>query len=242
MSSLLMDAPGPTHSLGRRPIVVAIDGPAGAGKSTAAKRLTALLGYRLLDTGALYRSVALLANRRGVAWDDEDALADIAGQLEIEFRLEDMTNHVFLAGEDVTAAIRTPEVSQGSSVVSALPRVRAALLGLQRRLASGGGVVVEGRDIGTVVFPSAPAKFFLTASDEVRAQRRQAELAAAGVEADLGETLTEMRRRDERDASRAVSPLMCAPDAVVLDSSALTVDEVANRMLDVVREREAKTV
>jgi cytidylate kinase len=217
---------------------VAIDGPAGAGKSTAAKRLTALLGYRLLDSGALYRSVALVAVRRGVALDDEDALAAIAGGLDVEFRLEGMTNRVFLAGEDVSAAIRTPEASEGSSVVSALPRVRAALLGLQRRLAGEGGVVAEGRDIGTVVFPSARAKFFLTASDEVRARRRQDELRSSGVDSEFSTTLADLRRRDQRDVNRAAAPLTCAPDAVVLDSSALTIDEVVDRMLEVVRARE----
>jgi CMP/dCMP kinase len=219
-------------------IVIAIDGPAGAGKSTAAKRLTALLGYRLLDTGALYRSVALLARRRGTRWDDEDALAAIAAGLEVQFQLEGMTNRLFLAGEDVTVAIRTPEVSEGSSQVSALPKVRAALLDLQRRVAEEGGVVAEGRDVGTVVFPHAQAKFFLTASDEVRARRRQDELRAAGVAADFDETLADMQKRDRRDTTRAASPLMPAPDAVVLDSSALTLDEVVNRMLELVRERE----
>ena len=221
---------------------MAIDGPAGAGKSTAAKRLTALLGYRLLDTGALYRSIALLARRRETPWDDEDALADIASGLEVEFQLEGMTNRLFLAGEDVSAAIRTPEMSEGSSIVSALPRVRAALLDLQRRLGGHGGVVAEGRDIGTVVFPNAEAKFFLTASDEVRARRRQDELRAAGMEADFTGTLTELQRRDQRDTTRQASPLLCAPDAVVLDSSALTPDEVVKRMLEIVREREAGTV
>jgi CMP/dCMP kinase len=229
----------PTSPRPVRSIVVAIDGPAGAGKSTAAKRLAGLLGYRLLDTGALYRSVALLARRRGTPWDDEDALAAIAAGLEVEFQLEGMTNRVFVAGEDVSAAIRTPEVSQGSSIVSALPKVRAALLGLQRRLAGEGGVVAEGRDVGTVVFPAAEAKFFLTASDQVRARRRQDELRAAGVDADLAATLSEMQRRDQRDTTRQAAPLACAPDAVVLDSSALTIDDVVDRMAEVVRERES---
>ncbi len=222
----------------RRPIVVTIDGPAGAGKSTVAKRLTAALGYRLLDTGALYRSLALLARRAGVPWSDEAAVAAIAAGLDVEFQLEGMTNRVLVAGEDVSAAIRTPESSEGSSIVSALPAVRAALLKLQRRLGGEGGVVVEGRDVGTVVFPGARAKFFLTASDEVRARRRQDELRLAGVAAELATTQEEMRKRDERDQTRAVSPLICAPDAVLVDSSALTLEEVVNRMLDVVRQRE----
>jgi cytidylate kinase len=221
-----------------RPIVVTIDGPAGAGKSTVAKQLTAALGYRLLDTGALYRSIALLAHRGGTPWSDEAALAAIAAGLDVEFQLEGMTNRVLIAGEDVSAAIRTPESSEGSSIVSALPAVRAALLDLQRRLGGEGGVVVEGRDVGTVVFPRARAKFFLTASDEVRARRRQDELSAAGVAAALATTQEEMRKRDQRDQTRAVSPLVCAPDAVVVDSSALTLEEVVNRMIEVVRQRE----
>jgi CMP/dCMP kinase len=230
-----MDAtrPRPGH-----PIVVAIDGPAGAGKSTAARRLAGLVGYRLLDTGALYRAVALLARRADTSWDDERALAAIASGLEVVFELDGMTNRLFVSGEDVSSAIRTPEVSQGSSIVSALPAVRAALLGLQRRLGGEGGVVAEGRDVGTVVFPTAQAKFFLTASDEVRARRRQDELRAAGVDSDFQATLSEMRRRDQRDATRQAAPLVCAPDAVVLDSSALTIEDVVKRMFEVVRERE----
>lgn len=219
--------------------MVAIDGPAGAGKSTVSKRLTAELGYRLLDTGALYRAVALLGRRRGVDWSDGEALAALAAGLDVAFELEGMVNKVFLAGEDVTQAIRTPEMSEGASVVSALAPVRAALLDLQRRLAGQGGVVAEGRDVGTVVLPQAEAKFFLTASDEVRARRRLDELQAAGIEASLAETLADMKRRDERDATRAAAPLRCAPDAMIVDSSVLTIDEVVAQMAAVVREREA---
>ncbi|HEY8143602.1 MAG TPA: (d)CMP kinase [Kofleriaceae bacterium] len=222
----------------RRPIVVAIDGPAGAGKSTVSKRLTSLLGYRLLDTGALYRSVALSAKRRGVSYADAGALAAIAAGLDVNFQLDGMTNRVFLTGEDVSAAIRTPEVSEGSSIVSAVPEVRAALLQLQRELAGKGGVVAEGRDVGTVVLPDAGAKFFLTASDEVRAKRRVEELRAAGIAAMYDETLAEMRRRDERDSSREAAPLVCAPDAIVVDSSILAIDEVVDQMERIVRERE----
>lgn len=222
----------------RRPIVVAIDGPAGAGKSTVSKRLTSLLGYRLLDTGALYRSVALTAKRQGVSYADAAALAAIASGLDINFQLDGMTNRVFLSGEEVSAAIRTPEMSEGSSIVSAVPEVRAALLALQRELAGQGGVVAEGRDVGTVVLPDAGAKFFLTASDEVRARRRVEELQAAGIEAMYDETLAEIRRRDERDSSRAAAPLVRAPDAIAVDSSVLTIDEVVDQMVRIVRERE----
>jgi cytidylate kinase len=222
----------------RKPIVVAIDGPAGAGKSTVSKRLTGLLGYRLLDTGALYRTVALVARRAGVAWDDEGGLARVAADLDISFQLDGMVNRVLLAGEDVSAAIRTPDMSEGASLVSALPAVRAALLDRQRRLAGQGGVVAEGRDVGTVVFPDAGAKFFLTASDDERARRRVDELRAGGTDADFAATLADLRRRDRRDSTREAAPLVCAPDAVVVDSSGLTIDEVVREMLDVVRRRE----
>lgn len=222
----------------RKPIVVAIDGPAGAGKSTVSKRLTGLLGYRLLDTGALYRAVALVARRSGVAWDDAPALARIAADLDITFELQGMVNKVFLAGEDVSSAIRTPEMSEGASLVSALPAVRAALLDRQRELAGQGGVVAEGRDIGTVVFPGAAAKFFLTASDEERARRRVDELRAAGTDADFAATLADLRRRDERDSTREAAPLACAPDAVLVDSSGQTIDQVVESMAAVVRQRE----
>src|SRR5262249_28683171 len=152
---------------------------AGAGKSTVAKTLARRLGYRLLDTGAIYRAVALTAQRSGVAWSAAGACAQLARELDIRFDFVGDTNHVFLGDEDVSAAIRTPDISQGASQVSAHPAVRAALLDLQRRLGSGGGVVVEGRDTGTVVFPGAEAKFFLTATEEERARRRIAELEAA---------------------------------------------------------------
>ena len=142
----------------RKPIVVAIDGPAGAGKSTVSKRLTGLLGYRLLDTGALYRAVALVARRTGVAWDDEAGLAKVAADLDVSFQLEGMVNKVLLGGQDVSAAIRTPEISEGASIVSARPAVRAALLDRQRRLAGEGGVVAEGRDRGTITCSAPEAR------------------------------------------------------------------------------------
>src|SRR6478752_5621231 len=193
----------------RRGLIVAIDGPAGAGKSTAARLLAARLGYALLDTGAIYRSMALRARERGVAWDDGPGVAALAEGIDISFRLDGAVNHVTLNGQDVTAAIRAPEMSDGASRVSALPEVRAALLGLQRRIGAAGGVVVEGRDIGTVVFPDAGVKFFLTASTDERARRRVAELAAAGK----------------------------PDDAIEIDSSALSADAVVARMADVVAAR-----
>jgi CMP/dCMP kinase len=225
----------------RRRLVVAIDGPAGAGKSTVSMRLTRELGYRLLDTGALYRTVALLAQRRGVAWTDEQALADIAGKLDVDFCLEGDHNRLQVGGEDLSEAIRSPEISTGASVVSALPHVRQALLELQRALGREGGVVAEGRDVGTVVFPDAHAKFFLTASDEVRAKRRFEELRAKGIDVDLQSTLNEMRERDERDSGRDVAPLAQAEDAILVDSSHRSLDDVVAEMLQTVQKRELQS-
>ncbi len=215
-------------------LIVAIDGPAGAGKSTTARLLAERLGYALLDTGAIYRTMALRARERGISWDDGPGVAALADGLQLSFRLEGSINRVFADGADLTSSIRTPAISDGASRVSALPEVRAALLGLQRRIGGQGGVVVEGRDIGTVVFPSAEAKFFLTASTDERARRRVAELRAAGKPADEQKTRAELVARDERDSTRAAAPLRRADDAIEIDSSALGPDEVVARMAAIV--------
>jgi cytidylate kinase len=220
-----------------RRIVVTIDGPAGAGKSTVAKQLARRLAYRLLDTGAIYRTVALAAQRADIAWTNADACAQVARNLDIRFEWRGEINHVFLADEDVSSAIRTPEVSQGASQVSAHPPVRAALLDLQRRLGGQGGVVVEGRDTGTVVFPAAEAKFFLTATEEERARRRVEELKAKGTQVDYEKTLSEIRERDQRDASRDVAPMKPADDAVLVDSSTQTIEQVVENLAQVVESR-----
>jgi cytidylate kinase len=215
------------------PFVVAIDGPAGAGKSTAAKRLAARLGFAFLDTGAIYRTLALIGRRRGVDWSDAAALAALAGKLDIRFApaADGGPTRVVVEGEDVTPDIRTPEISEGASRVSAHGPVRAALLGLQRRLAASGSLVAEGRDMGTVVFPDAPVKFFLTASPAERAKRRAQELIAAGRPVDHDAVLQEMLARDARDSTREVSPLRQAADAVLIDSEGLGPDAVVDRMV-----------
>jgi cytidylate kinase len=226
---------------GSKPLIVVIDGPAGAGKTTVARRVAAELALPLLDTGAIYRSLALVSQRRGVDWADESALADICADFPLRFEAATGaggTQKVLFAGEDVSKAIRTPEISDGASRVSALPAVRSALLGIQRALAAS-GCVAEGRDMGTVVFPHAPHKFFLTADLEARARRRHAELVerAGGREGvvSLEELFAEMKKRDERDSQRATAPLRAAQDAVKVDSTQTSADGVVALVLERVR-------
>lgn len=222
--------------------VVAIDGPAGAGKSTVARAVARALGYTLVDTGSLYRAVALVAQRRGVNWSDREAVERVAldavasGALRLG-RGDGGTTRVLVDGEDPKDAIRTPELSMGASAVSAYPGVRAALLDAQRAFGADGAVVLEGRDIGTVVFPDAELKVYLTASDEVRARRRYDELRAKGVEASYDATLDDVRTRDQQDATRAIAPLRRADDAVLVDSSAMDPDAVIAHIVSLVRAR-----
>jgi CMP/dCMP kinase len=228
-----------TDSRRSRPIV-AIDGPAGAGKSTVARRLADALGFLLVDTGAMYRAVALAAQRAGIAWSDADAVGDLARDLVerqgISFAPDAHAGvEMRLDGDDVTEAIRAPAVAMGASTVSAHPRVRSALLEMQRQAGRAGGVVLEGRDIGTVVFPDAEVKFFLTARPDVRARRRYDELTAKGSAVTFENTLDEVRRRDEQDTRRAVAPLRPADDATLLDSSDITIDDTVARMAARVR-------
>jgi CMP/dCMP kinase len=215
--------------------VVAIDGPAGAGKSTVARRLAARLGFTLVDTGALYRAVALAAKRAGIAWDDEDAVTTVARQVVASRSLEllpdkDKGVRVLLNGEDVSDAIRAPDMGMGASRVSAIGGVRDALFELQRIAGERGGVVLEGRDIGTVVFPDAEVKFFLTASAEVRAKRRYDELVARGETVDYQKTLEDVRTRDHKDTMRPIAPLRQADDAMLIDSSDRAIDDVVEEM------------
>lgn len=230
-------------------LTIAIDGPAGSGKSSVARRVASLLGYLYLDSGAMYRAVALKAVRTGVSPSDEAALAALAAKTDIELRAPvadagagaaGAQNRVFLDGEEVTDAIRTREVAQAASRVATAAAVREVLVAEQQRAGSGGGVVMEGRDIGTVVFPNAELKIFLEASPEVRAERRWKEHQAKGDSMSLAEALEEVHERDRRDRERAVSPLVRAADAVLVDNTAMDAEETARVivMLAKARERE----
>lgn len=215
--------------------VIAIDGPAGVGKSTTSRELARRLGYTLVDTGALYRGVALAAREQGISWDDEAEVTAICPRLRLGFRSQaDGTPRLLLDDVDRGDDIRTPEISAGASQVSAYPGVRRALLAIQRELGKDGGVVLEGRDIGTVVFPDAEVKLFLTASAEERAQRRARDLEARGIEVDVDDLLAQIRARDEADSTRAIAPLRPAEDAVILDSTHLDMDAVVKHVLELV--------
>jgi len=221
-----------------RPII-AIDGPAGAGKSIVARRLAADLGFTFVDTGAIYRALAFVARRSGVSTDDAAALGALARELvatrSLRFEFGGAGTRVFYNGEDISPALRTSDVGIAASLCSAHAEVRDAFLDLQRELGDEGGVVFEGRDIGTVVFPHAEVKFFLTASPAVRAERRVTELQHKGESISFQDTLNQVQRRDQLDSMRAVAPLRRAKDAAIIDSSALTIDETVMLMAHHVR-------
>ena len=219
-------------------VVVAIDGPAGTGKSSVSKGLARSLGARYLDTGAMYRIVTLAALRAGVDPGDADAVGSIASTVQLSVSYDPDADRCYLAGEDVSVEIRGDEVTRAVSAVSSVPAVRTRLVRLQRAMAGGpGSVVVEGRDIGTVVLPDAPVKIFLTASAETRALRRNEQNVAAGLADDYDGVLADVRRRDHLDSTRKVSPLRAAADAVVVDTSDMTEAQVIAHLLALVRQR-----
>lgn len=221
-------------------MIIAIDGPAASGKSTVARALARRLGFRYLDTGAMYRAVAEEALVTGVALDDAAALAALARDAGIVFEYsgdDPVYTRVMIRGRDVTAAIRTPRVDEAVSAVARIPEVREAMVAQQRRCAHDGDIVVEGRDIGTVVFPDAQVKVYLTASPEERAARRLHDRRGAGHDAEFDRIVEEIRQRDEADSTRETAPLAAAEDAVVVDTTGMTVDEVVDRIERLVRER-----
>lgn len=230
-----MNEPLPASRL--RPVTVAIDGPSGAGKGTVGKVLAERLGYRFVDTGAMYRAVALAALRQGVSWEDADALGHLARRINL--RVEPgYPPRLFLDGEDVSRTIRAEEIGNGASVVSQVASVREGLVALQRRWGGEGGVVMDGRDIGTVVFPFAEVKVFLTASDACRVARRLEQLRARGEDPSPALVHQELLERDRRDTTRVASPLRKAPDALEVDTSDLSITEVVDHLVEVVRHAE----
>jgi len=214
--------------------VITIDGPSGAGKGTIARLLADKLGWNLLDSGAIYRVLALAAVHHNVAIDNEDALTPLAGHLDVSFVSDNElgTIKVVLEGEDVTREIRSEKVGNSASKVAAFPRVREALLRRQRAFLSDSGLIADGRDMGTIVFPQAPVKIFLTASPQERAQRRFNQLQEKGFDANIQSLLSEITERDERDRNRTVAPLVPADDALIIDSTGLSVEEVLDKVLE----------
>lgn len=217
-------------------MIICIDGPSGAGKGTTAVKVAQKLGFDYLDSGALYRLTALAANEAGIDMADEKAVAQCARHLDIEFKVQDEAVYVYLKGEEVSQKIRNERTAGLASQVAAMNAVRAALLERQRDFASAKGLVADGRDMGTVVFPNAPLKIFLTASAEERAQRRYQQLINSGNDASLRALIEDIRIRDERDSTRSVAPLKPADDAFLLDSTSLSIDEVCAYVLDKAQE------
>ncbi len=217
--------------------VITVDGPSGAGKGTVSHMLAARLGWHLLDSGALYRVVGQACLVEGVDWGDEPAVTAIARHLDVRFTLDELGEvRVAYKGQDVSAAIRTEEGGRGASTVAAIPSVREALLARQRDFCQPPGLVADGRDMGTVVFPAAPLKFFLTASAQERAERRYKQLISKGESVSLPRLLKDIEERDERDSTRTVSPLVPAKDAIVIDSTATPIEEVFGQVMQKVTE------
>lgn len=219
------------------PMIITVDGPSGSGKGTLSHMLAQYLGYHLLDSGALYRLVALDAMQRGLDLSRPEEMAQLANHLDVYFKLEDNHTNIILQGQNVSAAIRQEAVGMNASLVAAYPQVRAALLDRQRAFAELPGLIADGRDMGTMVFPDAPVKIFLTASAEARAERRYKQLVEKGESVDMAALIKDIQERDMRDTQRSVSPLKPADDAVVIDSTGLNIAQVFGEMLDIVKSK-----
>ena len=218
-------------------VSVAIDGPVGAGKSSIARNAAKTLGYIYVDTGALYRAVGLFCKRSGIDTADASAVEAVLPDVRPDIRLIDGVQHIYLNGEDVSEEIRLPEISMAASAVSAIPAVRAALLDLQRNMAETNSVIMDGRDIGTVVLPNATVKIFLTAKPEIRAKRRYDELCAKGVATTFDEVLSDLNTRDYNDSHREAAPLKQADDAVLADTSELDFEQSCELVCNIIKER-----
>ena len=218
-------------------IAVAIDGPAGAGKSTIAKKIAKELGFVYIDTGALYRTIAYDMVKRRISPSEDAAIKDALSSLQIELAFQDGEQHVYLDGEDVSSFIRTPEISMAASSFSALPPVRAFLLELQRDMARRHNVIMDGRDIGTVVLPNADIKIFLTASPEDRAKRRHQELLEKGMESDYASVLEDIKKRDDNDANRPIAPLRPSQDSLIVDTTGNTLEKSVSLLSRMIKER-----
>lgn len=216
--------------------VVAIDGPAGAGKGSASRQLADRLGYTYIDSGAMFRAVAYLAKQRGIGWDDNQGLGDLARSLQFGFDGDSKHQHIIVNGEHLTDVIRTPEISQGSSIICTQEQLVKALIEKQRELGENGGIVIEGRQTTTEVFPKAEVKIYLTASLEERAKRRLLELQTKGLDVNLSEVIEQIRERDHRDMTRLHGPLKQADDAIVVDTDNLNLSQVVDKLEQIVRD------
>jgi cytidylate kinase len=217
-------------------MIIAIDGPSGSGKSTVSKLVAQKMDLVYIDTGAIYRTVGVIARRQRLDLKDNDAVGKLAQNFEITFKFINGVNHVYYKGEDVSEVIRTPEASMDASAVSSLPKVRDSLLGIQRNLGNSNDSILEGRDIGTVIFPNAEFKFFTSASNDVRAERRHKELLAKGTEISFEEVKEQIIQRDKQDSTRDVAPLKLADDGIEVDTSNMTIDDVVNYIIEYVKE------
>ena len=218
-------------------LIIAIDGPAASGKSTTAQLLAKKLGYLYIDTGAMYRACALKAKKMGIDINDEESIRELLDDIDIRIENHNSKNRIFLDGEDVSEDIRADDISALASAISAIPAVRYKMVELQRKMGEKGGVILDGRDIGTFVFPTAEVKFFLTASPEIRAKRRWLELQQKGINKDFSEVLADLVKRDNNDSQRALAPLKKADDAIEIDTSNMTIEEQTDCLYQIIRSR-----